>query len=180
MLDSIFSIFLENPLWQSVWIIAMIVMTYSWSIKNDKKMLYWFTASLAIWSIHFFLLGLITASSLYLFMFVRNILFFKWPKNKWLFILAAIIPIIILLQTYENHTDIVITIAPLIFIYWIYFQKWINLRICLILISFIWLYYSFVVQSFGWIITEIIYLAWILIGIYKIKKSDSSSKKILQ
>lgn len=179
MLETIISVFLENPIGQIVWILAAALMTYSGTIKDDKKMLYMFTVSMAVWSIHFFLLWLLTAWLLYLYMFVRNLFFFKWPKNKYLFIAAAIVPFVILFYTYESHIDVVATIAPLIFIYGLYFHEWLKLRLCFVFISFIWLYYSWYAQSIGWIITEFIYLWGLLLGSYKVLKDKASGTEVL-
>lgn len=174
MLHEILRIFLEQPVAQTVWIIATVVMTYSGTIKDDQKMLYWLTASMIIWSLHFFLLDSTTAGLLYLYMFIRNLFFFKWPKNKWLFIIAAIIPFIILYFSYENHTDIVATMAPLVFIYSVYFLKGWKLRVWMIIISLIWIYYSWFAQSIGWVITEVIYL-WGL-GIWGLREIQDRKK----
>jgi hypothetical protein len=179
MLENIIQVFLENPIGQTVWIIATIVMTYSWTIKDDQKMLYWFTGAMLVWSIHFFILWSMIAGLLYLYMFIRNLFFFKWPRNKWLFIAAAIVPFVILFHTYESHIDIVVTTAPLVFIYGLYFYKWLKLRLSFVIISFIWLYYSWHAQSLWGIATEFIYLGWIAVGIYKVIKGEKKIEEAL-
>jgi len=170
MIHTLIDIYLANPLAQSIGIVATIVMTLSGTVKDDKKMLYTLTASFAFWSLHFYLLWFYTAAFLYGFMLIRNYFLFRYPKNKMLFIVSALIPIISLGFTYESHIDIIATLAPLVFIYSVYFLQWIKLRIWMIIISFIWLYYSFVAVSIGGVLTELIYLIGIGIGLIKIYK----------
>lgn len=165
MLQILLDIYLSHPVAQTIWIIAAVILTASGTIKDDKKMLYILTASFAFWSIHFYLLGFYTAAFLYLFMLVRNFFLFRYPKNKPIFIISAIIPIVSLLFTYNGYIDLVATMAPLVFVYSVYALKWFQLRVWMIIISLIWLWYSWVASSIGWVATEIIYLWGIAIGI---------------
>ncbi len=170
MIDSLIILFYENPIGQLMWLVASLVFSLSIFFRDDKVMLYIFTTSLLIWALHYYLLDLTAAAAIHVFMVVRNIFMFVYPKNKLIFYIALISPFIVLYFSYQSWASILTIIPPFIFIYGVYYLKGIPLRLAFMSTGIFWLIYGILWSSIMWVVNEVMYIVSWAIAIYKIKK----------
>lgn len=139
------------------WIIAVWILLYGLSQKDDVKSIKIVTISIIFWTINYALLGLISALLATGIACVRMYcsLKFKWNMKVFSFLL-----VITFIAGYFSFDGSIISSLPIIAsvagIVWFQVYSWIKMRLILLCSSFLWLVYSIKVGNTTGIINEIL------------------------
>lgn len=161
------SLFLENPFWQTVGFIAMFIIFYAFSIKDDKKLIKVLCASNIFWILHFFLLWNIWALIATIVAMIRLLLSFKYKKSYTAFAFVAFLSLFLWYISYEWYISLFPIIATILASYGFLFLEKTALRIVLIMVSTMWLFYHIQTGSISWIINEVIVQGTLCLTIYR-------------
>jgi hypothetical protein len=161
------SLFVGNPIGQSVWFIAMGIIFYAFSIKDDKKLVYVLSFSNIFWVIHFFLLGNIWAMLATIVAAIRLALSLRYKKNYMVLAGVALLSLILWFLSYESYLSLIPIVATILASYGFFFLEKIPLRIFLMITSVMWLYYHSQTGSIGGMMNETVVLGTLSITIYR-------------
>lgn len=166
-MDDFIAKVLENPIWQWVWIIAMLISILWYAQKDDKKTIKIFIFSNIAWIIHFYFLGVFSAMISCVIAIARSFLSLKYKRNKRIFywIIAAIL--VAWALTFEGKLSLLPIIASCISAYWFFFLERIRLRLFLFVSSICRLTFSFWSFSIWWIISDSLVLCVSIFTMYK-------------
>lgn len=173
MYYNILEIFFYNPIWQSIWFIALFFTIIAFLSKKDDIFLIFMIISSFFWWIHFFYLWLFSASFINFFDTFKNYLAFKYKKNLYLLLFLVFCYLIIWFFTFdkENLLSLLPIFNSILSVYFIFYLKWIKLKIWFLFILFVWFIYNYFWNSLSWMISDVIlFLSW-LYWIYNIKKN---------
>lgn len=161
------SLFMENPLWQFVWFIAMIIIFYAFTIKDDRKLIKILTFSNIFWIAHFYLLGNIWALIATLVAMIRLFLSLKYKRNITALAFVAFLSISLGYISYEWYLSLFPIVATILASYAFFYLEKAGLRIFLMLVSMMWLYYHTQTWSISWVINEVIVLGTLCLTVYR-------------
>ncbi len=161
------SLFMENPGWQTVGFIAMFIIFYAFTIKDDTKLIKVLSISNIFWILHFFLLGNIWALIATIVAMIRLFLSLKYKKNTWALLFVAFLSVFLWYFSYEWYLSLIPIIATILASYWFFFLEKIHLRVLLLVVSAMWLYYHTQTWSMSGIINEIVVQWTICLTIYR-------------
>lgn len=160
--------FLENPIGQSLWFVAMFFWIYGFLVTDDRKTIKLFIVSCVFWIIHFIFMenyGALGATVIWL---IRLILSLKYKKNTSIFVGILACTLALWLYSYNGQ---VISMLPLfataISSYAFFFLEKAKLRIVLAGVSLMWLTYHLETGSISWVLNEVFVQASIWFSIYK-------------
>ncbi len=142
---------------QIVGFIAVWILLYGLSQKDDIKSIKIVTVSLLFWAINYALLWLISALLVTFIGFIRMYfsLRYKWNMYAFSFLLA-----LIFLSWYFSYDGTIISMLPIIAsLFWIVaFQlySWVKMRLILLFSWFLWLAYWIMVENITLIINEVL------------------------
>ena len=161
------SLFMENPLGQIIWFVAMFIIFYAFTVKDDTKLIKILSISNIFWVSHFFLLWNTWALIATLLASFRLFLSLKYKRNNWAFGLIAILSIMLWYISFEWLVSLLPITATLIASYWFFYLEKSGLRILLLGISTMWLYYHIQTGSISWVINEIVVQFTLCLTIYR-------------
>jgi len=161
------SLFLENPLWQIIGFIAMFIIFYAFSIKDDKKLIKVLCTSNIFWILHFFLLWNIWALIATIVAMVRLLLSFKYRKNLLALLFVSFLSIFLWYFSYEWYISLLPIIATILASYGFLYLEKMGLRIVLIMVSAMWLLYHIKTWSISWVINELVVQGTLCLTIYR-------------
>lgn len=163
---------LENiNLPEIVWVFALIFIVLSFLETNDRKMFLLLAIGSFFYSIHFWWLGLITASIINFFDILKNVAVTKYKKNTSLFLFFTVIYTIIWVKTWNwELMPYLFTLASILSLYAAFFLKWITLRGVYFTSFTIQLIYTIVWHSLSWSIINLLFLLSITSSIYLLYK----------
>lgn len=161
------SLFMENPSWQLVGFFAMFIIFYAFSIKDDKKLIKVLCISNIFWILHFFLLWNIWALIATIVAMIRLLLSFKYKKSYTAFAFVAFLSLFLWYISYEWYISLFPIIATILASYGFLFLEKTALRIVLIIVSTMWLFYHIQTGSISWIINEVIVQGTLCLTIYR-------------
>lgn len=167
LFDKGVSLFLENPSWQIVGFIAMFIIFYAFSVKDDTKLVKLMSISCVFWILHFFLMGnfwALIATSVGL---LRLLLSLKYKGNMKVLLFIAILSLILGYMSYEGFISLIPICATLIASYAFFFLEKIPLRLLLQVTSLMWLYYHLQTWSISGVINEIVVQWTLILTIYR-------------
>ena len=164
---NIVELFLENPIWQWLWMIAMLILFYWLSNKDDNKTLKIIMISMSVWIVHFIVMWIYSAALVTLIWLARIFLSIRYKRNYKVFLMIVFTTITLWYFTYTDFFSILPIIASCISAYWYFFFEKIKLRIFMIFTSFFWLTFSFWNWLIWWVINEIIAQVILLTAMYK-------------
>lgn len=155
---------------QIVGIIGFIFLGISNLVKTRKKIILFQVLSCLIFSIHYFLLGAMTASILNLIGVLRGIMFYNKKENnkKYIsyFVFYILLYLLVGVITYDNIFSIFPIIAYILYTISVFNEKEVIMKIINLFISFMWLIYDFSYFSYGGIISDISMIITGIIGIF--------------
>ena len=160
-------IILQNPLWQWLWIIAMFIMFYWLSRKNDSEILKITMVSMCFWIAHFLTMEVYAWAAWSIVWLGRTFLSLKYKYNNKIFISIILLSLILWFITYDDYYSMLPIIWSCISSYWYFFFDKIKLRIFMAITSLFWFSYSIGNWLIWWIINEIIVQVILLISMYK-------------
>lgn len=159
--------FLENPIWQGVWIIAMMISILWYAQKDDKKTIIIFIFSNIAWIIHFYFLWVFSAMVSCVVWIARSFLSLKYKRNKRIFMWLIAAILVLWAWTYEGHLSLLPIIASCLSAYWFFFLERIRLRVFLFISSICRLTFSIWNFSIWWIISDTIVQIVSIITMYR-------------
>ena len=168
MTEVIINIFLEEPIWQTLWIIWMLSIVYAFMQKDDTKVVKILFISNFFWAWHFFFLEIYTALASALVWAFRLALSLKYKRNVKIFYMIVFITIALWVLTYKNSSSLLPITASIFATYGFFFLEKIKLRLLLLVCSSFWLSYNYIHFSIWWIINESILHFVHIYTIYKI------------
>jgi len=166
------SLFLSDPLWQSLGFLAMFILFYAFSLTDDKKVVRILLISNFFWIAHFYFLDNTAALFATLIAMVRLWLSLKFKGSLWAMIFVTVACIISGIFSYTDPISILPIIATIAASYWFFFLEKTELRLLLILTSSMWFVYHLETGSMSWVINEIIVSFTLLIAIYKFQYGE--------
>lgn len=160
---------------QAIWIIAIWVIIYGFTQKDDVRSMKLVTISWTLWLINYLMLWLEAAAYAAIIALLRMYFsfYYKWNKIALYFIIS-----LTLILGYVSY-DGLVSILPIIASIWAIFAfqvfHGLQMRIIILLCSFMWLYYMLVVWNTPWIVSELISEVVLLMTIYKIYTLDKET-----
>lgn len=171
----VYTIFLENPLAQSVGFFAFAMSMLTFLSGNDAKFMQRMTISSAIWAAHFLLLGALSAGILNVIDVFKNILAIKYPMNKR--IAAAVVCVYImvgitLFSLYQQWTDLLPVAASVASTIILFTLKGLWMRIAFLGSLLSWVVYNYYTQSIGGLSTDIVLFFTGVVGIWNTYREE--------
>jgi len=161
------SLFMENPFGQAIWFLAMFIIFYAFTIKDDTKLIKVLTLSNVFWIIHFYLLGNIWALIATLVAVIRLFLSLKYKKNLSALLFVSFLSVFLWYFSYEGYISLFPIIATILASYAFFYLEKAALRVFLIIVSTMWLYYHIQTGSISGVINEIIVQFTLCLTIYR-------------
>lgn len=171
--EKFLEIYNENKIAQIIWFIALFINIIAFVTSKDKIFLIFMAISSFVWWIHFYYLWLFTAAYISFFDILKNIIALKYKKNYYIFSFLIISYLIIWFYTFDfkNIFTIIPTINAILSVFFIYFLKWIKLKLWFLFILILWFTYNFYWNSLGWMFSDfILFISWIIWIINILKK----------
>lgn len=160
-------LFMENPLWQVVGFIAMFIIFYAFTIKDDRKLIQVLSFSNIFWILHFFLLGNIWALIATIVAMIRLYLSLKYKRSMIALLFVAFLSVFLWYFSYEGAISLIPIIATIFASYAFFYSEKIQLRIILLVVSAMWLYYHMQTGSISGIINEVVVQTTLCLTIYR-------------
>ncbi len=158
--------FVKNPIAQAFGILWMCIILYGFFQTDDKKAKSIIAFSMLAWIMHFFLMGLMTATIATIIWFVRMLLSLKFQKNKYVFFGIVVVSVAFWYLSYESMFHLLPIVATIAWAFSFMFFEKILFRFATLLTTLIWLYYNINIWSLwwvtNWILTEFILIITIL------------------
>jgi len=107
----------QEILWQWIGFIALAIAFFAFKETDDRKLLIYLAACSAVWSVHFWLLGLVAAAGINAFDIAKNLIGLRYKKNVyWVcFFIASYIIIGVVSYSYtENLISFLPTISSVL------------------------------------------------------------------
>lgn len=171
-MDSFLEKLIENPIWQGIGIVAMLISFYWYTQRDDKKIIKIFIVSNVFWISHFYLIWVLSAAAVNLVWIFRLFLSLKYKKNIKMFFWIVIATIILWIVTYENELSILPIIWSCMSAYSYFFLEKLRLRMLIFLTSIVWFTFSYLSWSVWWAINEIIVQIILIFTMYKLVKYE--------
>lgn len=181
--DYVINVFSENPIWQTIWILALVISIFGFLTTKDNKFLIFSAISSLVWWLHFFYIWLFSAAFINFFDIFKNLMALKYKKNEYIFYFLLISYFIIWIFTFnpEKIVSIIPAITSILSVFFIYYLKWIKLKIWFLFILVLWFIYNFFWNSlWGMLSDTILFVSWIIwiFNILRENKNESSEKKL--
>lgn len=169
--------FQENPIAQSIGFIALFINIIAFATSKDKRFLIFMALSSFFWWIHFFYMWLSSAAYINLFDVGKNLIAIKYKKNTKFIIFFVISYLLIWIFTFEvgNMYSIIPIINSLLSIYFIFYLKWMKLKIWFLFILVLWFIYNIIWHSIWGMISDIVLFISSLFWMYKILKENKEA-----
>ncbi len=167
---------MENPVPQSIGLLALILTIIAFTSKKDNLFLLFMIMASFFWWIHFMFLSLFPAAFINFFDTFKNYLAYKYKQNKKFFIFLIISYIIIWFFTIDvdNFFSFIPIFNSILSVFLIFYFRGIKLKLWFIFIVSMWFIYNYFWDSIAWMLSDmILFVSWWL-GIYKINKSKKA------
>ena len=166
-------IFLENPLWQTIWLIAFILWIIAFLHKKDRNLYIWIMIAQFFWVIHFLFMWLYVWAFVNIIWLLRSFVALKYKHRKKLIFIFIFLYLLIGIVKYNSVVDILPLLAGIFWTLAFLYFSWLKWRIILLICSILWLIYNYIWNSIWWIVTEVfMIMAW-LITIFKLIKTKN-------
>ncbi len=164
------NIFLENPFWQIIGLIAFLLWIIAFLHKNDKHLYIRIMIAQFFWVIHFLFMWLYVWAFVNIIWLLRSFVALKYKHIKKLIFIFLFLYFLIWCFNYNNIIDILPILAWILWTFAFLYFSWLKWRIILLICSSLWLIYNYIWNSIWWVITEIFMLIAWLITIFKLIK----------
>jgi len=172
------SLFMENPTGQSLGFVAMFILFYAFSLRDDKKVIKFLIISNFFWIAHFLLLDNQGAMYATIIAMIRLWLSLKYKWSVSAMIFVTIASVIAWAIAYSEPVSILPIVATVAASYWFFFLEKVELRMLMLLISSMWFVYHLETWSISGAINEVIVSTTLCITIYKFKYGEERRKYI--
>lgn len=161
------SLIMENPVAQWTGFIAMFIIFYAFTIKDDIKLIRVLSVSNIFWIAHFFLMWNIWALIATIVAMIRLFLSLKYKQSYIALWFVAFLSLFLWYISYEWAISLIPIFATIIASYAFFFLEKASLRVLLLFVSSLWLYYHTQTWSISGIINEVVVLTTLCITIYR-------------
>ncbi len=177
--ETLINYYLENPIAQSIGLLALAIILYGLGQKNDVRLrnISWI-GTLFMW-IHFLFLWFYIAAFLCLVAMTRNITSAYFAKNNKVIALISVVYILLFFVTFESWYDILLILSALIVNFAYFKSSGIMLKAIILWNSLIWLIFNFHSQSIGGMITSASIILVLMVPIFSFMLSKSYYKNKL-
>ncbi len=156
-----------NPIWQSLWFIAMIIAFVWLNQKDDQKTLKIIFISMLFWWLHFYYMWMYSALAVNIIWIIRLFLSLKYKKNKRIFLWVISATIVLWFFTYENIYSTLPIVWSCISAYWYFFFERVRLRLFMFISSLFRFTFSVNFWLIWWTINEAITQVILIVAMYK-------------
>ena len=177
--ENIIYYFNENPIWQLVWIIALLVNIFTYISTNEKKFFVLMALTSFCWWFHFHLMWQMSGAVVNYFDMICSLLVLKSKWNIKVFSFLCFLYILIWIFTIDwwNIFSAIPIINGVLTTYLLFYFSGVKLKIWLCVLLVAWLIYSVSTHSIWSVISDFLLLiSWIIWAI-KIKKEEILLKK---
>ncbi len=157
---------------QYIWFWALAIVFFAFKETDDRKLLIYLVLGSFVWSIHFWMLGLVAAAGINLFDVFKNLAWLKWKRNHyWMsFFIWSYILIWIFSYLYTKELySLLPTISSVLWVLWVLYFHGIAMRIFLLWTLLIWFLYNYIGGSYAGMTSDIILIFATLYGMWKIR-----------
>jgi len=157
----------QNPIWQSLGILAMLIICFWMSRKDDRQSKLIIMSSMIIWIIHFVYMGIYSwavwsaVAMLRIFLSVK----FQWSKSAFGFVI--LLTLVLWMITYNNIYDVLPIFGSIVAAVGFFFFEKLKLRLFMLVTSIFRFSFSVWNGLIGWVINELIVQIILLIAMYK-------------
>ncbi len=171
--DLIIKLFMAEPLYQGLGMLAFLISFGSKLIKNDKIMLYIDSVASLTWVMHFTVISAWTGAFTNFFWAIRNFASIKYKWNIKVLVWFLFAYTLMWYLTYVDWYSVFPIVSAYIYTSSYFFLKGINMRIWYILWNISWLVYQIANHSVGWILTEVLLSLVACFTIYRMYEKKS-------
>ena len=168
LIQDFISVFMENPLGQFFWIVASLALFLWFFQTNDRNSKLYIILSLVFWAIHFLLLGLFIPTITSVIALLKVGLSIKYEKNLYICLWIIVATAWFWIASFESTISSIPVIISVIWTVNFFYFHWIIYRLVHILNSVLWVIYSCVFNSIGWVISHTITIFILGIAIVRI------------
>lgn len=163
-------VFQENPWAQTIGFLAVGVNVIAFITTKDKKFLLFMALSSAIWGLHFYLMGLFTASGVNFFDVIKNLIALKYKRNLFWMSIFLLIYATIGFFTFDpsNLFSLIPILNAFLSLFFVFYLKGVWLKVGFLLILVLWFVYNFMGQSLGGMMSDILLFISGLYGLIRI------------
>ncbi len=169
------SLFMENPLGQSLGFIAMFILFYGFALKDDRQVVKVLIVSNIFWLAHFLMIDNLWALLATAIAMLRLYLSLKYKGSMNAMAFVTIACLVSGIIAYEQPVSILPIVWTIAASYGFFFLEKVPLRMLLLLVSSMWLVYHLETGSISGVINEIIVTITLLITIYRFNYSEEKS-----
>lgn len=173
----VIDIFIQNPLWQTIGLIAFLVSIYNFLFCKNKRFVFFTMVASLVWWIHFGILWLTSAALVNGIDVIKNGLALKYEKNKYLTLIFVVLYIIIWFLTYSSPISLIPTINALLWTFLVFYVRWVWLNIGFMFVIVLWWVYNFLWQSIWGFMTDIALLVTGVIWVVRILLEEKKQKE---
>lgn len=175
-IENIFNLFLLNPIWQFLWLIAFFISIYNFLYCKNKKFIFFTMIASFLWWFHFLALWLLSAAYINIVDVLKNALALKYEKNKYLTLWFIFIYFVISYFTYTSLISLIPLATAILSTILVFYVRWVYLNIWFLFVIFLWMIYNIIWWSIWWFMTDTTLMITWIIWIYKIIKSENKKE----
>ncbi len=170
-------VFQENPCAQTIGFLAVGVNVIAFITTKDKKFLLFMALSSAIWGLHFYLMGLFTASGVNFFDVIKNLIALKYKRNLFWMSIFLLIYATIGFFTFDpsNLFSLLPILNAFLSLFFVFYLKGVWLKVGFLLILVLWFVYNIMGQSLGGMMSDILLF---ISGVYGLIRIFLQEKKL--
>jgi hypothetical protein len=181
-----FSSLFATPLMAAAQAIGFAAMTCAiicFAQKKRKNIIVWQIITLALWVLHFIMLGNPTAAAINSVQIVRNLVFINREKHEWASkniwpVLFIVLTLAMGIFTWQSPLSLMPMIATSLATVAIWMKKPLNIRLLTLPVSLLWCIYDFLTKSIAGTCNEIFTIITIVIAIFTIDLKQTEREEI--
>ena len=172
MLLSLQDLFQNNPLGQTLGLIAFWISVYNFLYCRDKRFIFFTLIASCVWGVHFFILWLLSAAYINFVDVLKNALALRYEKNTYITLGFIGVYIVISYFTYTGIISLIPLFTAILSTILVFYVRWVYLNAWFLVVIALWLVYNIVWWSIGGVMTDLTLMVSWIIWIYKIILSE--------
>lgn len=174
----IIALFKENPLAQSIWLIAFVISVVNFGFMKWRNFVWWTLIASLAWGLNFFFLWAFAAAYINFFDVFKNAAALIWEKSKKALILFLIIYVLIWIwnflwmklsfETFKitfwelDFLSLIPTFTALLSTFLVFKTTWVTMKAWFLVVVATWLIYNIYFWNIWWVLTDSsLWFAWI-------------------
>jgi len=167
LFDKGVSLFMQDPIGQFVGFVAMFIIFYAFTIKDDVKLIKVLCISNIFWILHFYFLANYWALIATVVAMIRLFLSLRYKKHLWALLFVSFLSVFLGYFSYEWYISLLPILATILASYWFFYLEKSHLRILLLVVSAMWLLYHLNTGSISGVINEVVVQTTLILTIYR-------------